>query len=208
MEERFEFEKSELSEASVPQQPMDLLKEWIELARDQGVTEYQAMVLSTLGSGDRVSSRVVYSRAITESGIIFYTNYQSRKGNEAEEKDQVAANFFWKELERQIRVEGTLERISSADSDLYFSRRPRGSQIGAWASEQSKVIPGRAYLEGRVEQYEKEFEGRVVTRPDHWGGYLLKPDYLEFWQGRKSRLHDRIIYEKSEDSWDIKRLAP
>lgn len=208
MEDRFDFTRGVLSKNNVTGNPMDLLMQWFARAKDRKVSEYHAMVLSTLGVDERISSRVVYARALTPQGVIFYTNYYSRKGSEALENNQVAINFFWKELEQQVRLEGVIKKVEDAVSDDYFNSRPRGSQIGAWASEQSQEVPNRKYLEERVQFYEEEFTDRDVPRPPHWGGYIILPDYVEFWQGRANRLHDRIIYEQEGSNWNIKRLAP
>lgn len=206
MDERFDFLKNKLSKADVPSNPMLLLQEWLQQAIVSEVPEYQAMNIASVSNG-QVSSRIVYMRELMEEGIIFYTNYKSRKGEDFKLNQSVAINFHWKELERQVRIEGVIELADESFSDNYFNNRPRQSKIGAWASEQSQEIPNRAYLEQRVEQYNEKFEGIEVPRPEHWGGYLVRPTFIEFWQGRKSRLHDRIAYQK-EEAWSIKRLAP
>ncbi len=208
MKERNDFTKGNLSEKDVPKDPQLLLKKWLENAADQGVTEYNAMVFSSLGSGNRLSSRVVYLRDFVDDGLVFYTNYNSRKGLEVSENNLVALNFFWKELEQQIRIEGRVDLVSDQLSDAYFKKRPRESQLGAWASDQSECISSRGILENRVKEFELKFEGADIPRPPHWGGYVVIPDYYEFWQGRKSRLHDRIVYEQGTDGWGKMRIAP
>ena len=208
MKERNDFTKGNLSEKDVPKDPQLLLNKWLENAADQGVTEYNAMVFSSLGSGDRLSSRVVYLRDFVDDGLVFYTNYNSRKGLEVSENNLVALNFFWKELEQQIRIEGRVDLVSDQLSDAYFKKRPRESQLGAWASDQSECISSRGFLENRVKEFERKFEGADIPRPPHWGGYVVIPDYYEFWQGRKSRLHDRIVYEQGTDGWGKMRIAP
>jgi pyridoxamine 5'-phosphate oxidase len=208
MKERNDFIKGNLSEKDAPKDPQLLLKKWLENAADQGVTEYNAMVFSSLGSGDRLSSRVVYLRDFVDDGLVFYTNYNSRKGLEVSENNLVALNFFWKELEQQIRIEGRVDLVSDQLSDAYFKKRPRESQLGAWASDQSECISSRGFLENRVKEFERKFEGADIPRPPHWGGYVVIPDYYEFWQGRKSRLHDRIVYEQGTDGWGKMRIAP
>jgi len=208
MKERNDFIKGNLSEKDAPKDPQLLLKKWLENAADQGVTEYNAMVFSSLGSGNRLSSRVVYLRDFVDDGLVFYTNYNSRKGLEVSENNLVALNFFWKELEQQIRIEGRVDLVSDQLSDAYFKKRPRESQLGAWASDQSECISSRGFLENRVKEFERKFEGADIPRPPHWGGYVVIPDYYEFWQGRKSRLHDRIVYEQGTDGWGKMRIAP
>ena len=208
MEERNDFIMGKLSEKDAPKQPHLLLKSWLDNAEKQGVAEYNAMVFSTLGSNKRPSSRVVYLRDFIDDGLVFHTNYNSRKGLEVSENNLVALNFFWKELEQQVRVEGIVELASNQVSDAYFKNRPRESQLGAWASDQSECISSRAFLENRVKEFEKKFEGSDIPRPPHWGGYVVTPDYYEFWQGRKSRLHDRIVYEQGADGWKKIRIAP
>jgi len=208
MEQRFDFSKGKLTKDILPNDPQQLFEDWVKIAQEQKVSEYNTFVLGTLGLNERVSSRIVYMRGISDRGLIFFTNYYSRKGTESLENNHVSVNFFWKELERQINLEGTIVKVSEEVSDAYFNNRPRKSQIGAWASEQSKEIVDRAYLDERVAMFEREYEGKDVPRPPHWGGYEIIPDYVEFWQGRSSRLHDRFVYSKTENNWNIKRLAP
>lgn len=166
------------------------------------------MTLATADASGKPSSRILYLKELNEQGFVFYTNYQSRKGKELAENKQAALLFFWPALERQIRIEGLIEKVPAEISDAYFATRPRGSQLGAWASEQSEALENRPELEHRLEKLAQEFPGEV-PRPPHWGGYMLLPLYFEFWQGRPSRLHDRIIYQQEKSgSWNIHRLNP
>jgi pyridoxamine 5'-phosphate oxidase len=176
---------------------------------DAELIEPYAMTLSTVNKENRPSARVVLLRDLSTGGFTFFTNYLSRKGHDIAVNPFAALNFFWPDLERQIRIEGKIVTLAAADSDAYFASRPRGSQIGAWSSPQSELIESRELLEQNVEQFTQQFEGKEVARPAHWGGYCLIPDYIEFWQGRESRLHDRICYfQHSDGSWVRSRLAP
>jgi pyridoxamine 5'-phosphate oxidase len=176
---------------------------------DAQIIEPYAMTISTVNSAHRPSSRVVLLRDVSEEGFSFYTNYLSRKGQDIAVNPFAAMNFFWPELERQVRIEGKIVPLEAGASDAYFASRPRGSQIGAWSSPQSEIIESRKVLEDAVENYIQQFDGKDVERPPHWGGYCLIPDYIEFWQGRDSRLHDRICYyQHSDGSWIRSRLAP
>jgi pyridoxamine 5'-phosphate oxidase len=167
------------------------------------------MTLSTVNKENRPSSRVVLLREVNEDGFSFFTNYLSRKGHDIAVNPFASLNFFWHDLERQVRIEGKIVALDATDSDAYFASRPRGSQIGAWSSPQSQIIDSRQILEKNVDQYTAQFDGKDVNRPPHWGGYCLIPDYLEFWQGRESRLHDRISYSlNTEGIWMRNRLAP
>jgi pyridoxamine 5'-phosphate oxidase len=165
------------------------------------------MVLSTCAQ-NQPSQRVVYLREVKDHQLVFYTNYQSRKGSEIDQNSLASILFFWAQAERQIRLEGKLEKAPAAISDQYFQGRPRNSQLGAWASEQSKVIESRQTLEERLNFFEEKFKDQEIPRPPFWGGYLFKPVYFEFWQGRPSRLHDRISYKSEENNWKKYRLAP
>lgn len=201
--------KHALTEDSVSENPVHQFKVWLQEAIDSQVEEPTAMVLSTVDAQGKPSARVVLLKGVDEQGFSFYTNYASRKGQELEQNPHASLTFFWAGLERQVRVEGKVEKVADEESEKYFHSRPKGSQIGAWASPQSQVIEAREVLEQR----EKELSARyadveLVPRPKHWGGYRLVPQYLEFWQGRPSRLHDRIVYEMEGNNWLIKRLAP
>ncbi len=166
------------------------------------------MHLATVGADGRPSGRIVLVKGIDERGFSFYTNYDSRKGIDLQTRPFASLTFFYPELERQIRVEGTIVKVSVEESDAYFQSRPRGSQIGAWVSAQSAVVENRAALERRQQELERQFAEQPVPRPPHWGGFRVVPDRIEFWQGRPSRLHDRILYRKAENEWIIERLAP
>ncbi len=205
---RREYAQHSLSENDVKEHPVHQFKQWLEEAIKAQVPDPTAMILSTANKENRVSSRVVLLKEVQEEGFIFYTNYNSKKASDLKENAQASLLFYWAELERQVRVEGLVKKVSTSVSDKYFASRPEESKIGAWASEQSKEIPDRQYLEEQVEKYKNEFKGREIQRPEHWGGYNLKPDTLEFWQGRPNRLHDRIQYTLEDEEWKIRRLAP
>ncbi len=198
-----------LDELHTNADPILQFKKWFQEAMDAQIIEPYAMTISTVNSAHRPSSRVVLLRDVSEEGFSFYTNYLSRKGQDLAVNPFAAVNFFWPDLERQVRIEGKIVPLEAGISDAYFASRPRGSQIGAWSSPQSEIIDSRKVLEDAVENYIHQFEGKDVDRPQHWGGYCLIPDYIEFWQGRESRLHDRICYfQHSDGSWVRSRLAP
>ncbi len=207
---RQDYQKGELIESQTPSNPMDYLAEWLELALNSDLIEPNAMCLSTINAKGRPSSRIVLLKGLDETGLVFYTNYLSRKGKEIAASPFAAINIFWDKLERQIRVEGKIEKVDPAVSAEYFSVRPRKSQIGAWSSLQSSNLSGRSELESKFTSFEKHFENvDEIPKPDFWGGYRLVPDYFEFWQGRRSRLHDRIIYSiNNENQWTKGRLSP
>ena len=189
--------------------PVDLFRRWYADAVRAGVAKPNAMALATVGPDGRPSTRMVLLSSFDERGFVFQTNYRSRKGEEIERDPRVALALWWEALARQVRVEGRAERTSAADSDAYFAGRPRGSQLGAWASEQSAVIPDRAVLEERLREMERRHAGGPVPRPPHWGGYRVVPDAIEFWEGRENRLHDRILYRRGDGGgWLVERLAP
>jgi pyridoxamine 5'-phosphate oxidase len=205
---RYDYQLKGLLETDLDPDPLKQFRLWFEDVREAGITEANAMLLSTVFEG-RPSGRIVLLKDLDERGFSFFTNYDSKKGHEIAANPQVALTFFWKELERQVRIEGKIGKTSDAESSEYFAVRPRGSQIGAWASGQSEVIPDREFLEEKTKELEARFEGRQVPRPAHWGGYRVVADYVEFWQGRPSRLHDRLAYTKQPDgSWKIERLSP
>jgi pyridoxamine 5'-phosphate oxidase len=187
--------------------PMDLLATWLREATEKGVSEPNAISISTIGLDGFPHARIVYLRELVEEGFIFYTNYHSAKGKSIEAHEKIHGLLFWPSLERQISISGIVEKIPAALSDAYFEARPRGSKLGAWASHQSEILSSRDELEKRVQEYDLKFPNDV-PRPPHWGGYLVKPLRFEFWQGRPSRLHDRIVFEKHQDSWKIYRLNP
>ena len=172
------------------------------------VNEPNAMTVCTATKEGKPSARILLIRNFDENGFVFYTNYNSRKGLEIEENPYCSILFFWPELERQVRIEGVLQKQNKEESDIYFQTRPRSSKLGAWSSPQSKVIESRNVLDEAYQKNSEKFPGDNVPRPEFWGGYLLKPNSIEFWQGRPSRLHDRIVYKKQNTGWDIVRLAP
>jgi pyridoxamine 5'-phosphate oxidase len=205
---RKDYTLKSLEPDEVADLPITQFKGWLEEAIKAEVNEPNAMNLSTLNMQNRPSSRIVLLKGL-DHGFIFYTNYESKKGKELEQCPFAALNFFWPELERQVRVEGEVEKVSAADSDKYFHSRPVGSQIGAWTSPQSQVIPSRSFLEEREKEMALRFQTETLRRPPNWGGYRVIPYYFEFWQGRASRLHDRIIFEKgTTEQWTKKILAP
>lgn len=206
---REDYAKYKLHEEDVLSNPMEQFVRWFEEARHAEVIEANAMVLSTIGPDGFPSSRVVLLKDIKPAGFSFFTNYRSQKGQAMELLNKVSLLFFWPELQRQVRIEGLVEKLPAADSDEYFASRPRGSRIGAIASPQSAVIDNRQVLENRVEELQAKYaEQAVIDRPDFWGGYMVRPLRMEFWQGRSSRLHDRIRYTLSDGEWITQRLAP
>jgi pyridoxamine 5'-phosphate oxidase len=205
---RKEYKFKHLDREHISESPLIQLESWLQEAIKSEINEPTAMVLSTVSDENKPSSRVVLLKGISSNGLVFFTNYLSRKGNEISNSPFAAINFFWPELERQIRVEGKIIKTPASESDQYFSSRPRGSQLGAIISPQSEIIPDRKFLEDKIAKIEKEYDGKEIKRPSHWGGYELIPDYFEFWQGRPSRLHDRLSYFKEGDRWKIERLAP
>jgi pyridoxamine 5'-phosphate oxidase len=206
---RSEYLKGVLSENDVDTNPYLQFEAWMDEALKSQVLEPTAMVLATVEASGRPAARMVLLKGFDTAGFQFYTNYNSRKAGELAANPKASLLFFWKELERQVRIEGVVEKLTDAESDAYFASRPRESQIGAWVSPQSHVIDNRTYLDQQLSKVELDFLGKEVTRPQHWGGYRLKPDYFEFWQGRLSRLHDRISYILQENGqWMIHRLAP
>lgn len=204
---RRDFDYGTLSEEDVPKNPIKLLKRWLNDAVELNITDANAFVLGTCVNNEP-DSRVVLIRDIHENGLHFYTNYSSKKGQDLRLNPKASVNIFWADLDRQIRMSVEVEKLSDKTSDAYFKSRPRASQIGAWASNQSSKLKSRSVLEDRIKEIEDRFKGKEVSRPDFWGGFLLKPVSFEFWQGRKSRLHDRIAYEKDGEVWVTKRLYP
>jgi len=203
---RHEFENGHL-EGFDGLNPFQLFELWTTEAVESNEKEANAFVLSTVNEESQVSSRIVYLKDIIDEQFILYTNYNSQKGEDIVENSKVSMLFFWPDGLRQIRIEGECTKVDSAVSDKYFESRPRGSQIGAWASHQSEELTDRKQLEDRVKEYELKFPD-VVPRPQHWGGYQIKPKRFEFWQGRPSRLHDRIVFEELNQNWTIRRLNP
>jgi len=206
---RSEYIQNTLTENKVGNSPFTFFEQWMNEAISSEIPEPNAMNLATVSSECKPSCRIVFLRGFSQAGLIFYTNYGSRKGIELREKRYASANFFWQPLERQVRIEGKVYKISDKESDDYFATRPRESQIGAWASHQSNIISGRHEIERSVQEVTKRFENKPVTRPPFWGGLCLKPDYFEFWQGRENRLHDRIMFESdNNNNWSVYRLSP
>jgi pyridoxamine 5'-phosphate oxidase len=197
----------QLSETDVPGNPLPLFKLWFDQAVRAECPEPNSMTLATADKAGNPSARIVLLKGADETGFSFFTNYESQKGKELAVRPQAALLFHWHELERQIRIQGVVERVSAAESDEYFHSRPSASRIGAWASPQSLAIPNREFLEEAEKQFKAEF-GDKPPRPEHWGGYRLHPTEMEFWQGRPSRLHDRIHYKLDGSTWQINRLAP
>jgi pyridoxamine 5'-phosphate oxidase len=206
---RKSYTKYALTLESADLNPFVQFNKWFNEAVDQQVDEPNAMTLSTVNETGRPTSRIVLLKGVDQDKFIFYTNYQSGKGKELEANPACALNFFWPSVERQIRIEGVAERVAEKISEEYFQSRPRGSQIGAWASPQSSVIKNRELLEQRATNIDKKFEASaVLPRPKQWGGYAVNAFKIEFWQGRENRLHDRLLYAKTNKNWEIVRLAP
>ncbi len=200
---------NELDERTIDRDPITLFRRWFDEANASGSRLPDAMTLATATKDGKPSARVVLLKGVDGDGFVFYTNYLSQKAKELDENPRAALVLYWTILDRQVRVEGAVERVSAAESDEYFATRPRESQLGALASPQSEVIVGRDVLENRFRELDELYRDREVDRPEHWGGYRLKPERIEFWQNRAGRLHDRILYERQPDgSWSIKRLAP
>jgi pyridoxamine 5'-phosphate oxidase len=206
---RKDYRQQTLLESDVDRDPLQQFQIWFQQALDSEIAEPNAMTLATASLQGKPSARIVLLKGIQDNGFVFFTNYDSKKGRQIHDNPFGCLVFFWKELERQVRIEGVLEKISAADSDAYFSTRPYDSQVGAWSSPQSKVIENRAVLEKNVSDYTAKFQPDHIKRPDHWGGYVLKPTLVEFWQGRAGRLHDRLQYRKDKPgTWLLERLAP
>ena len=205
---RREYKQNELDEHSVDANPFVQFEKWFSDAQNAQVLEPNSMLLATSGARNIPNIRAVLLKIFDERGFVFFTNYASDKAKEIEENPNVAVEFLWLDLERQVRIIGTCEKISSAESLAYFMKRSRGSQIGAWVSEQSKIISSRKLLSMALEKMKEKFKNGEVPLPDFWGGYRVVPTKIEFWQGRESRLHDRVLYTKKESKWKISRLAP
>jgi len=205
---RKEYTSAGLDKADVDHDPVVQFQVWFENAIDADLHEPNAMILATATTDGKPSARTVLLKDYDERGFVFYTNYEGRKAGELETNPRCALLFYWGELERQVRVEGAVSRISEQESDEYFASRPRGSQLGAWASQQSRVVEGRCSLEQKLHSLQAEYEDREVPRPPFWGGYRVEPEEIEFWQGRESRLHDRLVYRREDGAWRIERLQP
>lgn len=205
---RKDYKLHSLDENDIAANPVEQFTRWWMEAVKSEITEVNAMTLSTATKDGKPSARIVLLKDYDEKGFVFFTNYNSHKGKELAENPYVALTFFWKEIERQVRIEGKVEKVSAEESDAYFFSRPQGSRVGAWASEQSVVIANRQLLEENVKRFTEEFKNSI-PRPPHWGGYRVMPLKIEFWQGRSNRLHDRIQYTKiNKGSWKAERLAP
>ncbi|MEO0037869.1 MAG: pyridoxamine 5-phosphate oxidase [Bacteroidota bacterium] len=207
---RKSYEKSELLEENIPEDPINLFNRWFHETEDfGGVDEVNAMTVATIGLDGFPKSRVVLLKKFNEEGFIFYTNYNSEKGKAIQQNPNICLSFFWTSLERQVIIKGIAEKTIDAVSDNYFASRPDGSKLGAIVSPQSEVIPNREFLETNLKKLEQEFESTEIERPNHWGGFLVRPVEVEFWQGRANRLHDRIRYQLQSDfNWKMERLAP
>jgi pyridoxamine 5'-phosphate oxidase len=206
---RREYTRGGLKESDIDPNPIEQFRTWFDEALASNLHEPNAMTLATATPGGRPSARIVLLKGFDERGFVFYTNYEGRKGEELEANPYCALLFYWGGLERQVRIEGQVRPVPDKESDSYFAGRPRGSQLGAWASEQSRPVRGRGPLEKRLRELEVEYEGREVPRPPFWGGYRVEPQTIEFWQGRENRVHDRLVYRRSEDGgWRRERLQP
>ena len=206
---RQSYEKSELLESSISSDPFELFEQWFnETEAEGGSGEVNAMTMSTIGLDGFPKSRVVLLKSYSADGFVFYTNFNSEKGKAIAQNPHVCLSFFWPSTERQVIIKGLVEKVDEKTATKYYHSRPRGSQLGAWASPQSTEIASREVLENNLAEVKEKYEGQQVPKPSHWGGYIVKPVSIEFWQGRQNRLHDRIAYIKEDAKWNSKRLAP
>ncbi len=205
---RKEYTLHGLDLSDIDSNPLTQFSQWFEEARQAEVPEPNAMHLTTVSAQGQPSGRIVLLKGLDETGFVFYTNYESHKGKNLAENPLASLTFFWAELERQVRIEGKVEKVSEEESTAYFHSRPHASQLGAWASPQSQTIESREVLENNFKELEEKYEEGKVPKPAHWGGFRLIPEQIEFWQGRPSRLHERILYQKEGGDWMINRLAP
>ena len=188
--------------------PIVLFRDWYQEAINAGITDPSIMTLATVDGEGNPAARIVLLKSFDENGFVFYTNYQSRKGMDLEKHPRAALVLYWRETGQQVRIEGITEKVPASASDRYFESRPRGSQLGAWASEQSREIPSKAHLDESLKRWESEFRDQPVPRPPYWGGYRVIPDKIEFWSEREDRMHERMLFEKTEQGWVFKKLAP
>ena len=205
---RKDYKLRSLLEEDVDADPVKQFMQWWNEALESKIEEVNAMTLATCDKNGKPSARIVLLKGFDEKGFIFFTNYDSRKGEELKENPYACLVFFWRELERQIRIEGPVKKLSKKESDEYFVLRPEQSRIGAWSSPQSQVIKSRKVLESNFSKYLQLFSDSTILRPPHWGGYIVNPEVIEFWQGRPNRMHDRLRYSIDNDKWKIERLAP
>lgn len=205
---RQDYTKAGLDHATLDPNPFKQFETWFQQATSGQVLEPNAMQIATVSSSGRPSLRTVLLKAFDEQGFVFYTNYHSQKAQDIAQNPQVVLLFFWKELERQVEITGRAEKVSTLESLKYFTSRPRGSQLGAWVSQQSSIITSRSLLEIKLDEMKRKFQEGAIPLPDFWGGFRIVPDTFEFWQGRPSRLHDRFEYRLQQGQWDIKRLSP
>jgi pyridoxamine 5'-phosphate oxidase len=205
---RNEYQSAGLSREDLPAQPIDLWWGWLDDAQECGIAELNAVVVATVDADGAPSQRTVLCKGADATGFTFFTNYASRKGQAIAHESRISLLFGWHQISRQVIVAGEATRVSRADSEDYWATRPRGAQVSAWASEQSAVVDSREALERRTEELEAQYDGRDVPCPPHWGGYLVRPRTIEFWQGRHDRLHDRLRYTAAGDGWTIDRLSP
>jgi pyridoxamine 5'-phosphate oxidase len=205
---RKEYARAGLRESDADRDPIEQFRRWFDEALAAILHEPNAMTLATATPDGRPSARIVLLKGFDERGFVFYTNFEGRKGEELAANPRAALVLYWGELERQVRIEGRVSRVPDEESDAYFEGRPRGSQLGAWASEQSRPARDRGVLEERLRELEAEYGDREVPRPPFWGGYRVEPEVIEFWQGRENRLHDRLRYRRSDEGWKVERLQP
>lgn len=205
---RREYKTGSLNETEMPSDPFNEFKLWMEAAIASGIAEPNAMTVASATPDGKPSARVVLLKELNDKGFVFYTNYKSRKGRELIANPFAAVVFDWHEIERQVRIEGVVETVPEEESDRYFNVRPDEAKIGAWASLQSSIVQGRQQLEELEEKQRLRFAATEITRPPHWGGFLIRPTTIEFWQGRPNRMHDRLVYRKVENGWQLQRLAP
>jgi pyridoxamine 5'-phosphate oxidase len=205
---RKDYRLAELDETCVGDNPLSFFGKWFIEAQSSEVAEVNAMTLATADKDNKPHARIVLLKGLDETGFVFFTNYKSAKGSDIDANPYAALVFFWQELERQVRVEGMVEKITEAESDTYFHSRPEGSKLGAWSSPQSEIINGRAFLDENYKTVIEKFAGGEINRPPYWGGYRVIPTSIEFWQGRSNRMHDRIKFTRSGSSWKRVRLAP